>query len=288
MNIIAVDDEKLALRDLTQILELVLPEASVSGFRTPQEALAHAWAVPVDIAFLDVEMKGMNGLELAKQLKDIRGRTNIVFATGFSQYAVDAFSVCASDYILKPVEPEAIRRALERLRSPVHEAGHGLRVQCFGNFEVFHQGKPVEFSRSKAKELFAYLIHKHGAGCTTRELCAVLFEDKAYSLSLSKQMQVIISSMTHSLEKVGSRNVIIKTYNKHCGGYDKAGLRFLPLPCLGSGSRQRLFRRIHGQLWLGGIHGRLLGQQGALTAYMYFLRTASSFCCPFVVLSRLA
>ena len=99
MNIIAVDDEKLALRDLTQILELVLPEASVSGFRTPQEALAHAWAVPVDIAFLDVEMKGMNGLELAKQLKDIRGRTNIVFATGFSQYAVDAFSVCASDYM---------------------------------------------------------------------------------------------------------------------------------------------------------------------------------------------
>lgn len=90
MNIIAVDDEKLALRDLTQILELVLPEASVSGFRTPQKALAHAWAVPVDIAFLDVEMKGMNGLELAKQLKDIRGRTNIVFATGFSQYAVDA------------------------------------------------------------------------------------------------------------------------------------------------------------------------------------------------------
>lgn len=71
----------------------------------------------------------------------------------------------------------------------------------------------MEFSRSKAKELFAYLIHKHGAGCTTRELCAVLFEDKAYSLSLSKQMQVIISSMTHSLEKVGSRNVIIKTYN---------------------------------------------------------------------------
>lgn len=213
MNIIAVDDEKLALRDLTQILELVLPEASVSGFRTPQEALAHAWAVPVDIAFLDVEMKGMNGLELAKQLKDIRGRTNIVFATGFSQYAVDAFSVCASDYILKPVEPEAIRRALERLRSPVHEARHGLRVQCFGNFEVFHQGKPVEFSRSKAKELFAYLIHRHGAGCTTRELCAVLFEDKAYSLSLSKQMQVIISSMTHSLEKVRSRNVIIKTYN---------------------------------------------------------------------------
>lgn len=78
-----MDDEKLALRDLTQILELVLPEASVSGFRTPQEALAHAWAVPVDIAFLDVEMKGMNGLELAKQLKDMPGRTNIVFATGF-------------------------------------------------------------------------------------------------------------------------------------------------------------------------------------------------------------
>ena len=135
MNIIAVDDEKLALRDLTQILELVLPEASVSGFRTPQEALAHAWAVPVDIAFLDVEMKGMNGLELAKQLKDIRGRTNIVFATGFSQYAVDAFSVCASDYILKPVEPEAIRRALERLRMR-RGTGCGCSVSAISRYSI--------------------------------------------------------------------------------------------------------------------------------------------------------
>lgn len=213
MNILAVDDEKLALRDLLQVLAATLPEDSIFGFRTPQEALAHARTVPVDVAFLDIEMKGITGLELAKQLKDIRGRTNIVFTTGFSQYAIDAFSVCASDYILKPVEPEDVLRALDRLRVPVCRTEQELRVRCFGNFEVFQQGKPMEFSRSKAKELFAYLIHKQGTGCTTKELCAVLFEDKPYSPSLSKQMQVIISSLMHSLEAVGSRDVIVKTYN---------------------------------------------------------------------------
>lgn len=213
MNVIAVDDEKLALKDLLEAIQSSLEDADAYGFRRPQEALEFAGMIPVDIAFLDIEMKDMNGLELAKRLKDIRGETNIVFVTGYPRYAVDAFSVCASDYIMKPALPEKITQAVTRLRNPIQGDNIGLRIQCFGNFEVFFDGTPVKFSRSKSKELFAYLVHKRGTGCSTRELCAVLFEDREYSSSLSHQIQVIISSMMKTLDEVGVRAAIIKNYN---------------------------------------------------------------------------
>ena len=73
---------------------------------------------------------------------------------------------------------QAIRRELDDLRRPVKREDDGrLRVQCFGNFEVFRGGRPLAFSRSKTKELFAYLVNRRGAVCTVQALAAVLWED---------------------------------------------------------------------------------------------------------------
>jgi len=88
-----------------------------------------------------------------------------------------------------------------------------LRVQCFGNFEVFNGVKPLYFPRKKAKELFAYLVHKRGTSCTTQELIAVLFEDKTERVSLQKQVQTLISVMMKVLREVQADDVIIKEFN---------------------------------------------------------------------------
>lgn len=72
-----------------------------------------------DIAFLDIKMRGMTGIELARQLKDIQGDINIIFVTGFSEYSLNAFRLYASDYLLKPATPDAVRQALGHLRTPV-------------------------------------------------------------------------------------------------------------------------------------------------------------------------
>lgn len=213
MNIIAVDDERFALRDIERAITKALPDSPPVCFGAPSKAVAYAKEHQIDVAFLDIQMGGMNGLELAKQLKDLYGRTNIVFVTGYSQYAIDSYAIPASGYIMKPVSEQDILDVMARLRNPVIKDAKKLYVQCFGNFEVFADGVPLHFPRSKAKELFAYLVHKKGTGCTVREIAAVLFEGKEDNLSLKKQIQTHISTMMRVLEEAGAKDVINKGFN---------------------------------------------------------------------------
>jgi len=112
MNIIAVDDEQFALELCEQTIRDVLPGCSLSAFVTPSKALSYAEKNRVDIAFLDIEMGGMSGIELAKRLKAIYGKTNIVFVTGYSEYALDSYAVSATDYLLKPLSKKLALVAL--------------------------------------------------------------------------------------------------------------------------------------------------------------------------------
>ncbi len=103
MKILCVDDEPLALKMLEMSVKKAKPDAEVSAFRKPRELLEAAQQGGCDIAFLDIHMRGMNGVELAKELKTVNPKMNIIFVTGFSDYAGDAMSLHASGYIMKPV-----------------------------------------------------------------------------------------------------------------------------------------------------------------------------------------
>jgi len=213
MNILVVDDEHLALKNIERAIRGALPGCAIFCFDAPSGALAHAEKNRVDVAFLDIVMCGMSGLELAKCLKEICAQTNIIFITGHSEYAIDSYSVPACGYIMKPASVHAVLRAMDHLRNPVITTDKKLRVQCFGNFDVFAGAAPLHFPRSKAKELLAFLIHKRGASCTTRELIAVLFEDKEENDSLRKQIQTNISVMMKVLKDADAKDVIIKRFN---------------------------------------------------------------------------
>ena len=121
----------------------------------------------------------------------------------------------ASGYIMKPVSKDDVARELSDLRFPIiPQANALLRVQCFGNFDVFTpDGKHVRFERSKAKEVFAYLVHKHGSSCTTREIFAIIFEDEPYEKKLQNLLQTYIYAMIKSLKDVGAEDVIVRSYN---------------------------------------------------------------------------
>jgi len=211
MKILAVDDEVFALEDLSRAIKAALPDCELCCFGTPGEALRHAAETAPDIAFLDISLCGMNGLALAKRFKDINGKTNIIFATGYSEYAVDAFSVQASDYLLKPVTREAIIRAIEHLREPVVEkSDQRVRVQTFGNFEVFVGGKPLAFTRLKAKELLAYLINRRGAYCGNDEIAAAIWEDKEDSQALKSHFRHLVADLTKTLADNNIGSMLVK------------------------------------------------------------------------------
>ena len=122
-NVIIVDDRKLILTGTLPILEEIMPNAAVTGFTDPSEAVAYAKANRVALAFLDIEMRKMTGLELCRVLLDINPRTNVVYLTAYSDYDLDAWSTGASGFMLKPITPEGVREQLENLRYPFRFGG---------------------------------------------------------------------------------------------------------------------------------------------------------------------
>lgn len=206
MKIIAVDDEKIALQGLLLSIEKASPTAEIHGFRSARDAISFMEDSPADVAFLDVEMKGMNGVELAERLKAINPEINIIFATGFGSYRDSAFDLHASGYLVKPITVDRIKHELENLRRPV-AIPKKLKVFTFGNFDVFANGKPLVFKYQKSKELFAYLIDRKGAMCSTGECIAVLFEDDASHKAYYHRLR---SDLIDTLSSCGCESVIFQ------------------------------------------------------------------------------
>lgn len=213
MRIICIDDEPLILNMTVELCEK-LPEApEVTGFTKPGDALSWLEGHSADIALLDINMPEMSGLELAARIRTIDPMTAIIFLTGYSEYAVDAFRLHASGYLMKPVNKqrlaEEIAHAAGLRAQPQALPGPGSRISArtFGEFDLFVDGKPLSFPRSKSKELLAYLIDRQGGGITRSAAAAVLWEDKPYDRSMQKQLDVIIRTLRTALESAGAQDI---------------------------------------------------------------------------------
>ncbi|MEE1200063.1 MAG: response regulator [Christensenellales bacterium] len=215
MIIIIVDDEVHALEELEDTVLGAVAEAEVHLFRKAEDALAFAQTARIDVAFLDIEMRGMNGLQLAKALKDIYGQTNIIFVTSYSEYAVQAFALHPSGYLLKPVGEKELLRELENLRFPIEvQEEKRLRLHCFGNFDAYVGNEQIHFGRSKTKEILAYLTDRQGSSCTMGELIAVLWENKPVNASMRSNLRGLIYDLKHTLQNAGVSDAICKKRNE--------------------------------------------------------------------------
>jgi len=117
-NVILVDDNNIILTGGLPTLEEVMPGASITGFTDPSEAVEYAKKNRVALAFLDIEMGTVSGLDVCRKLLDVNPRTNVVFLTAYSGYSLDAWSTGASGFMLKPITPESVREQLKNLRYP--------------------------------------------------------------------------------------------------------------------------------------------------------------------------
>lgn len=203
MNIIAVDDERPALQAVERAVTSVVD--SVTCFTTARQALDYAKTNAVDVAFLDLEMPGMGGIALAEALQAIHKDVNIIFVTGHQRYAVDAFRLKASGYLLKPINERQVSEELSYLRNPVRQ----LRVQCFGNFQLYVCGKPLVFGRPKSKEILAYLVDRRGASVSKKELAAILWPDEPYTHTMQSHLYVLLSEMARTLQDAAAAELII-------------------------------------------------------------------------------
>ena len=207
MKAIAVDDELYMLEALEEAIRASSDIGQVERFSTCSAVLAYAMENPIDIAFLDINMRGIGGLGLAEKLLDLQPRCKIIFCTGYGEYAVSAFQLHVSGYLMKPITAEAVQKEIDHIKG-VKATEKLLTIKCFGHFEVLHNGEILPFKRTKAKELLAVLVDRNGAGMTAKQICAVLFPDDTDDTKNAAYLRQLVLDLKNTLKTIRAEDVL--------------------------------------------------------------------------------
>ena len=203
MRAIAVDDEELMLRALVRAISASPDVKDVEKFSSCEKALDYVKENHIDVAFLDINMRGMGGIALAEKILSLRPNSKIVFCTGYEEYAIPAFKLHASGYLMKPISIEDVQGEIDNIKG-VRIKEKLLEVKCFGNFEIYVKGERLSFKRSRTKELFAFLVDRKGAGMTAKQICAVLFPDDTDDLKNTAYLRQLVMDLKNTLKTVGA------------------------------------------------------------------------------------
>jgi two-component SAPR family response regulator len=211
MIVFAIDDEAAMLSELHNAISEASPGAEIHDFRFAAdalEAITEKSIIP-DVIFSDIELPGMDGLNLAIRIKQLAPTAKIVFVTGYSHYAVDAYRQHINGYVLKPIDAEQIRQELDFLMEPYRQESDKIQVNCFGSFEVYWHGKPVSFGRKQTKELLAFLIDRNGI-CTSEEISDALWEGDTDIRACKTRLRSLLHDLKRTLSEIGAANIVIR------------------------------------------------------------------------------
>lgn len=209
MIALTVDDEQPMLNALVRAVKASADITEVVEFSAASAVLEWAKDNTADIAFLDISLRGMSGMLLAEKLKELQPECRIVFCTGYSEYAVDAFALHASGYLMKPVTAEAVQKEIDHIKGQKAKE-RLLTVKCFGSFEVFCNREVLSFKRTRTKEVLAFLVDRNGAGVTTKEICAKLWENDMNDARNRNYLYQMLEDLRSTLKEAGAESIMVK------------------------------------------------------------------------------
>jgi len=184
MTIVVVDDEVSAL---TTFLVNVVNETRLDYKffqENPKECLSYCEKNEVVAAFLDINMPVMNGIDLAEALIRLNPAIKIVFITGYA-FDVEAIQKRLGDHLLgfayKPFDSDVLNRYIDLIYTASFKPK--IAFHCFGHFDLFLNGRPLDFYSSKSKELLALLVVYQGANVSMDDAICHLWPDKSVDLA---------------------------------------------------------------------------------------------------------
>lgn len=190
MNVIYVDDEKILLENFRLTAKELPRVDSLETFGRGEDALSWAQKNTVDVAFLDIEMPFMNGIELARRLKEIDENIRIVIVTAYEQYALQAFGVDAIGYLLKPYSAGDISRQLEKAYYIRQKTKKEIQIKTMPDLHITIDGQPLRLGHTKQEELLALLIDRGETGITKGDAISCLWSgyssDSIYWTTMSR------------------------------------------------------------------------------------------------------
>lgn len=209
MKAILIDDEPLALDFLEQQIKKVSNISIVHKFVEFDMNRDAKWLEEINIIFLDIEMPGMNGIELAEKLLESKPSLMIVFVTAFHEYAVQAFEFDSLDYLVKPVQLDRLKKAIDRIENMINYyetkqiSMNHLHINVCNelSFEAM-KNKPeiVQWRTTKAQELFLYLLLHTGKTVRKSELTKLLWPEVDFNKEFS-QLYTAIYHVRKTLNK---------------------------------------------------------------------------------------
>lgn len=208
MNVICVDDERPALENFKYTVMGIENVDDVELFQRGTEALEWIKRNKVDIAFLDIEMADIQGVELARRIYELDPKVYVVFVTAYEKYAIDAFGVNTIGYVLKPYDKEDIRNELKKLDVRKTEKGKKVVIETIPDFVVKVDGIPIYFGRAKVKELLALLVDRGEKGITSGDAIAYLWPDKPDDANSKSLFRVTLKRLVDNLREYGIENII--------------------------------------------------------------------------------
>lgn len=217
MKILYVDDEKLAIRKFEAVAATLPDIGTLHCFDSAAEALAYAKAAPVDVAFLDIEMPLMRGIDLADALTKLNADIRIIFVTAYDQYALAAFHVNALGYLLKPYTAEMLARELDKAKRMQPRPTKAVYIQTIPRFDVYIDGTLLPITSPKPKELLALLVDRAGGTVSSGLAISLLWEDKPddektkalYRMTLKRLREILdVAGIAFILSAEGSAKFV--------------------------------------------------------------------------------
>lgn len=210
MRVIIIDDEKIAITVLNEMLKPYDNLNVVGTFTDPNDAYDQLLKLSPNVIFLDIELKNANGIEFAEKYLTLMPDIEIVFVTAYSEYAIEAFELNAVDYLLKPIQEQRLENSITRLNNlyPQETTRKALnQIRSFDKFELIHGEEPIKWRTQKAKELFIYLWIHQGQFITKEKLIDILYPDRDYTKSQSI-FYTLIYQLRKTLADIDVKNAI--------------------------------------------------------------------------------
>lgn len=167
IKVVIVEDEEPVRRLLEIFLSSYKELEVIQCFSFSTEALVEIPKINPDIVFLDIQMPEITGIELARELLKHNEDITMVFTTGYSEYALEAFEVNAIDYLLKPITKEKLEKCLKKIirilgkKEYIEDTPPKMSINCFGDFRISGIRGSVKWQTRKVEELLAYLVAHH-------------------------------------------------------------------------------------------------------------------------------
>lgn len=210
MRAIVVEDEQLMIDAFMRLSKNIDDLSVEKTFMTAEDAIEYSETNSYEIAFLDIELPGMNGIECAKKLQEKIPGLLIIFVSAYDHYLRESNQIGGDGYLVKPYNEEILQKMMEKIRLLVKRQKKNIYVKMFGRFTILKDGEPIPL-RGKAKEILALILVKRGKEISNEEIYSTIWESREYSNINMKVYYNAIKRLKDSLQKYDLQNMIYST-----------------------------------------------------------------------------